>query len=92
MPETMAIEWRTSSECPTIEPAIWRVGRSPGEKAVGASTNARKIRPPSQTTNESSMRKRRNDMRGIIELAAIGLARVAAVALGAKDAASEVRD
>jgi len=25
-------------EWPTIDPAMWRVGRSPGVKAVGAST------------------------------------------------------
>jgi hypothetical protein len=42
------------------------VGRSPGEKAIGASTNARKIMPPIQTTSDKSMRKRRNDMSWII--------------------------
>jgi osmotically inducible protein OsmC len=47
---------------------MWRVGRSPGVKAVGASTNARKITPPSQTTSDNSMRNRRNDMSEIIEL------------------------
>src|ERR1019366_8167998 len=46
---------------------MWRVGRSPGEKAVGASTNAKKINPPSQTTSDNSMRNRRNDMSEIIE-------------------------
>ena len=48
---------------------MWRVGRSPGEKAVGASTKARKMMPPSQTTSDNSMRNRRNDMSGIIECA-----------------------
>ena len=33
-------------------------------KTVGASTKARKIRPPSQTTSESSIRKRRKDICG----------------------------
>jgi hypothetical protein len=45
---------------------MWRVGRRPEENAVGASTNARKIMPPSQTTSDNSIRKRRNDMSGII--------------------------
>src|ERR1022692_683060 len=50
---------------------MWRVGSSPGEKAVGASTNARKITPPSQTTSDKSMRNRRNDMSEIIELSGL---------------------
>ena len=50
-----------------MDPARWRVGRSPGEKTVGASTNAKKISPPSQTTSDNSIRNRRNDMGGIIE-------------------------
>src|ERR1700674_2023191 len=67
VPETMAMQCSRSSERPTIDPAIWRDGRSPGEKTVGASTNAKKINPPSQTTSDKSMRKRRNDMSKIIE-------------------------
>src|SRR5580658_8124456 len=49
-----------------IDPAMWRVGRTPGEKTVGASTKARKITPPSQTTSDNTMRNRRNDMSEII--------------------------
>jgi hypothetical protein len=45
-----------------------RVGSRPGEKTIGASTKARKINPPSQTTSDSSMKKRRNDMSEIIEV------------------------
>src|ERR1700732_934664 len=67
VPETMAMQCSRSSERPAIDPAIWRDGRSPGEKTVGASTNAKKINPPSQTTSDKSMRKRRNDMSEIIE-------------------------
>jgi hypothetical protein len=39
----------------------------PEEKTVGASTKARKIRPPSQTTSDNSIKNRRNDMSEIIE-------------------------
>src|ERR1700676_5243122 len=73
VPETIAMQCRRSSERPTIEPAIWRDGRSPGEKTVGASTNAKKINPPSQTTSDKSMRKRRNVMSEIIEARATPL-------------------
>src|ERR1700724_1301699 len=67
VPETMAMQCSRSGERLAIDPAIWRDGRSPGEKTVGASTNAKKINPPSQTTSDKSMRKRRNDMSEIIE-------------------------
>jgi hypothetical protein len=41
-------------------PARWVVGKT--EKAVGASTKAKKISPPIQHTSDSSMRKRRKDI------------------------------
>jgi hypothetical protein len=46
---------------------MWRVGRSPEVKAVGASMKARKIMPPIQITRERNIRNFRNDMMGIIE-------------------------
>ena len=42
---------------------IERLSAIPGVKAVGASTKARKMIPPTQTTSDSNIRKRRNDMR-----------------------------
>src|SRR5437588_787067 len=44
----------------TISPIRWRVGRT--ENTVGATTKAKKMIPPSQTTSESSMKKRRTDI------------------------------
>src|SRR6202142_737853 len=50
-----------------MDPAMGGGGRRPGEKGMGASTSARKISPPSQTTSDKSMRNRRNDMSEIID-------------------------
>src|SRR5437588_3351363 len=60
MPENNPIQCRTPSECPTTVPAMWRDGRTP--KAVGASTNERKMMPPIQTVRERNMRNRRMDI------------------------------
>src|SRR5882672_4796342 len=60
IPETIPIQCRVPSERPTISPARCRVGSSPGENTVGATTKAKKISPPSHTTSASSIRKRRN--------------------------------
>ena len=49
-----------SSECPTRCRPCGAVGAT--EKAVGASTNERKMIPPIQTIRERNMRKRRMDM------------------------------
>src|SRR6266850_7500285 len=68
IPETIPIQCSAPSERPTISPARCRMGSSPGENTVGATTNAKKIRPPSQTTSASSIRKRRNAMAAIIDL------------------------
>src|SRR5258706_11809924 len=59
-PETIPIQCSAPSDRPTISPARWRVGSSPGENTVGATTKAKRIKPPSQTTIASSIRKRRN--------------------------------
>src|SRR6201982_1921536 len=59
-PENSPIQCRTPSECPPTVPAMWRDGRTP--KAVGASTNERKIMPPIQTVRERNMRTRRMDI------------------------------
>ena len=66
IPDPIAMKCSRSSERPTIDPAIWRVGSSPDEKTVGASTKAKKIKPPSQTTSESSIRNLKNAMGEII--------------------------
>src|SRR5919198_1569068 len=60
IPEMIPIQCSRPSEELTTEPAMCRVGST--EKTVGASTNAKKISPPSQTIRDISMRKRRNDM------------------------------
>src|SRR5258705_1437086 len=63
IPETIPIQCSARSDRPTISPARCRVGSSPGENTVGATTNAKKINPPSQTTSARSIRKRRNAIR-----------------------------
>lgn len=50
-----------------MEPAMWRVGRSPEVKATGARTKARKMIPPIQTTRVRSIKNFKKDMGGIIE-------------------------
>src|SRR5437660_7380314 len=64
MPENSPIQCRTPSECPTTVPAMWRDGRTP--KAVGASTNERKMMPPIQTVRERNMRNRRMDIEAVL--------------------------
>src|ERR1700733_7022920 len=59
-PEKMAIQCSLPRARPTTLPARWVVGRT--ENAVGARTNAKKIRPPIQRMSESSIRNRRKDM------------------------------
>jgi len=50
-----------------MEPAMWRVGRSPEVKATGARMKARKMIPPIQMTRVRSIKNFRKDMGGIIE-------------------------
>src|SRR5580704_13950075 len=62
MPQTIAIACRRLRLRFTTLPASWWEGRIPGLKTVGATTNAKKIMPPIQTTSESSIRNRTNDI------------------------------
>src|SRR5207248_984814 len=59
-PATTAIQCNLPGDLPTTLPARCVLGRT--WNAVGASTNAKKIKPPIQTTSDSSIRKRRKDM------------------------------
>jgi hypothetical protein len=59
-PENSPIQCRSVSECPTTVPAMFREGST--EKAVGASTNDRKVIPPIHTIRERNIRKRRMDI------------------------------
>src|SRR5579862_8660733 len=59
-PEMMAIQCNLPSARPTTLPARCVLGKT--WKAVGASTKAKKINPPIQTTSDKTMTKRRKDM------------------------------
>ena len=59
-PENRPIQCSKLSDAPTIVPAMWRDGAR--RNAVGASTNEKKMIPPTQMTKDRNMRKRRKDM------------------------------
>ena len=50
----MPIQCKAFMDRPTTLPARWRVGNT--AKAEGASTKAKKINPPTQTTRDNSIR------------------------------------
>jgi len=60
-PENKPIQCRMLSVWPTSVPAMWRLGAI--ENADGASTNDRKMIPPTQTMRDSNIRKRRMDIK-----------------------------
>ena len=61
-PQEIAIQCRIPRLRLTTLPASCRVGST--AKTVGARTKAKKMRPPIQTTSDSSIRYRTRDIQG----------------------------